>query len=410
MNKYTLKWLLPLVIIGAGVAIFVGLQATQPKAVPAVAKERSWRVATLSAEIKTLSPHLVLYGRVQTASKIIATAPKNSRVATVAVQEGDSISKGQLLLALDERDFVPQLNQALAQVAQLTALINSEHNRHNADQKSLQHELALLKLEQAAEHRAQMLADKKLGSTASLQLAQQGHSRQQLAVIKRQLALDDHSARLAQLQARQRIARAQVALAQLDLERSKVVAPFAGFVEQRLVSVGEQVKENQQLLVFYATGQLEVKAKIPAAFQHEIMAAIADKQSLTASAKYADFAVDLALHRLGGSADTRGIDGLFNITKGGSRLKPGAAIRLLLTRLAKQNSLALPYAAVYDNQRIYRVVAGRLQGVKVTILGDYLHETGASVLVSSPKLQNGDTILLTQLPNALEGLKVDYSP
>lgn len=409
MIKPTVKQLLPIVIIVLGIIVFILLKATQVTSIVVPAKERSWHVQILIANPQPLSPHLTLYGQVETPALVNAVAPKNSRVTSVHAWEGDSIHKGQLLLTLDERDFKPRLKQAKAHAAELKALIQSEQIRYKADKKAFAYEESLLTLEYSAVRRAKMLSDKKLGSVAALELAQEELKRQQLALTTRQLALDDHIARLEQLKARLAQAQADIEMAQLDLERSQIISPFEGFVEKLTAATGNQVKENQVLLSYYSTQQLEVRAKIPTSFQNEIQKAIISKQPLIATAEYAGVSLLLRLDRISGIADARGVDALFNITSGNEWVRPGITISLSLQRPSKENAVILPYASIYDNKRIYRIVNKRLEGVNVQVLGDYSNANNEKLLVFSPKLQAGDKILTTYLPNAINGLKVDFT-
>lgn len=409
MKKPLLKRILPLIIIAVGIIIFIILKITQPSSPPAPHKERAWQIQTMLANPQRLSPSLTLYGQIETPALVNAAAPKNSRVTSIQVREGDSIKKDQLLISLDERDFKPRLAQAKAKVSELKALIQSEKFRYKSDQTAFSHEKEILKLEQSAVQRATLLKNKNLGSIAALEQAKEELDRQQLAFTSRKFSLDDHSARLQQLKARLTHAIADIDLAQLDLERSKVIAPFNGFIEKLSVTTGDQVKENQILITFYSTEQLEIRAKIPSAFQGEIQKAIFNKHPLLASADYTGVPLNLSLSRLSGIADTRGIDALFDITSDSQWLRPGSSISLSLMRPSQDNLIVLPYSALYDNKRIYLVVKKRLQAIPVQIVGNYLDKQSEKLLISSEKIHNGDKILVTHLPNAINGLKVKFT-
>ncbi len=403
----SLKKFIPLIILAIGVAIFILLKITQSSAIPVTPSERSWRVQTLVAKPQQLAPSLTLYGQIETPALVEASAPKKGRVALIHVREGDPIKKGEVLLVLDKRDFTPRLVQAESGVAELKGQIKSEQSRYKADKQAYAYEKSILQLEQSAVKRANMLKDKKLGSVAALEEAETKLKRQQLAYTDRKLALDDHASRLQQLKARLTNAQADVDLAQLDLERSQVIAPFDGFVEKLSVSAGNQVQENQALLSFYSTEQLEVRAKIPTAFQDEIQKALQSKQGLSATARYAGASMLLELNRLAGMADAGGVDALFSFSSGSEWAKPGSSISLSLKRPNQDNVIVLPYSAIYDNNRVYRVVDNYLQRVTVQVVGNYLDENNEKLLVYSDEIQLGDKILITHLPNAMMGLKVE---
>ncbi len=407
LKKITLKKLLPAFIILFGIAVFTVLKATRPTSESLPSKERIWQVQTVAAKLQQLSPVLTLYGQVETPALVKASAPKKSRVVSVSVREGDPVSKGQILLSLDERDFKPRVIQAEAKAAELKAVIKSEQLRHRADQAAINHEQAILELEQSSVRRANQLKNKKLGSTAALEEAQEALQRQQLAYNNRKLALDDHQARLQQLHARLAHAEADVELARLDLERSQVIAAFNGFVESLAVAAGDQVNENQLLLTIYPSDELEIRAKIPAPFQNEIQQALHAAVTLTASADYAGTALSLSLDRFAGKAETRGIDALFRLQSNSALLRLGASLTVTLQRPRQNNVIVLPHSAIYDNNRIYRVIKQRMEAIPVTIIGDITKAEKNQLLIQSPEIRENDRIVITQLPAAISGLKVE---
>lgn len=407
MKQFNFKLLLPVFILAIGISIFFILLATRPTSKADIQKERVWQIKTQAATPQRLAPTLTLYGQVETPALVNAATPGKGRVSTVSVREGDKISQGQSLLTLDQRDYQAHVAQAKANVAELKAQIDSELLRYKADQQAYRHEQALLNLEQASVKRAEKLKIKNLGSTAALEQAQEELVRQQLTLTTRKMNLDDHHARLLQLNARLDYAQAELQLALLDLERSKVIAPFDGYIEKLLVAAGDQVKENQVLLTFYPLDKMEIRAKIPAKFHYELQAAINRQEQLTATTTIADLPITLQLSRLAGAADARGIDALFKVTEGGELIRLGSMLSLTLQRPIQKDAVIIPFSALYDNDRVYKLIEGRLEGVKVQRLGEYTDASGQDkLLISSPQLQPGDRIVTTQLPNAISGLRV----
>ena len=124
------KTILPIVFLLAGVVVFVVLKMTRAQPPPAQITERVWRVDVQRVAPATLSPTLTLYGNVESPRVLKAAAPQEAVVNEVLVKEGEGVSQGQLLLQLDDRDFLPRLDQARAEVAQLEAEIASERERH----------------------------------------------------------------------------------------------------------------------------------------------------------------------------------------------------------------------------------------------------------------------------------------
>ncbi|MEE1559056.1 MAG: hypothetical protein V1245_06585, partial [Arenicellales bacterium] len=64
--------------------------------------------------------------------------------------------------------------------------------------------------------------------------------------------------------------------------------------------------------------------------------------------------------------------------------------------------------AVYGADAVYHISDDRLVRVAVEHVGEYRNgEWGSWSLFRSTALQDGDTVLASQLPNAVEGLKVE---
>ena len=76
---------------------------------------------------KVPTNELVLYGNVDL-RQVELPFNDNERIATVLVQEGDHLKRGQLLAELDTGRLVPQVNQAQAQVAAQRQVVERLHN------------------------------------------------------------------------------------------------------------------------------------------------------------------------------------------------------------------------------------------------------------------------------------------
>ena len=85
----------------------------------------------------------------------------------------------------------------------------------------------------------------------------------------------------------------------------------------------------------------------------------------------------------------------------------GVLVTLRLSRPPKSGVYPVPPTALYDNKRIYLLRDGRLAGVEVEILGTSKLEGGSYRLVRSDGIADGEQLVLTRLPNATTGLKVE---
>jgi hypothetical protein len=170
------------------------------------------------------------------------------------------------------------------------------------------------------------------------------------------------------------------------------------------VAAGDQLNTGQTLLTLYPAEGMEIRAKIPATHQAEILDRLGRRQPLRASLRVAGQRIDLRLARVAGAADTRGLDAFFVLERANPDLRVGSLVTLSLERAPVDTAVALPYTALYNGTQVYRVRDGRLGAVKVQVLGE---QEGGGLLVASSELRAGDQIMTTHLPNAVGGLRVE---
>lgn len=406
--KSLLKIFLPVLILTISLSVFMVLRASKPEQPAVKPQERVWRVEVQEVAPQILEPTLTLYGQVETQSLFKAAAPAASRVERVLVQEGQSVAEGQLLISLDPRDFLPRLQQAQAEVTKLQAELDSERIRQESDLEALEHERKLLQLARQGVERARQLQTKKLGSESELDQALQQLTQQSLLLTNRERSITDHPARVQALEARLSSAVAGLDQAKLDYERSQVKAPYPGLIASVETAVGNQVSASQQLLTMYDSASLELRARIPEPYLDELEQSLESGLPLLGYAGLGSRQIRLRLLRLAGEADPSGTDALFAIEQAGDWLRSGQTLQFRLQRRAQGQALAVPFSAIYGEDRAYKLVEGRMQGVKLRILGSYMSEAGDELLlVRSEQLAAGDLLVVTHLPNAMDGLRVE---
>lgn len=402
-----IRKILPLLIIVAGIAVFALLRMTSPEPAEVTATERSWRVAVQEVELATRVPVLPLYGEVVAPEKQAITASLAGRIAEKSVREGVRVKKGQLLLALDEADIQPVLAQARSQVADLEAQIRSEEVRYQNDRKALKSEKAILDNARRQHERVRSLVERNLASRENLEVATDALARAELTVTTRERAIDEHPARLQSLEAKLSQARANLSAMELDSERARVQAPFDGMVTDVQVAVGDRVSPNQALFSLYPSDGLEVRARVPQVFQAELFAALERGETLTAQAE--DGSQKFVLSRFAGLSDPAGTEAVLELLNEPRGLRPGALQTLTLERPARENTVAIPFSAIYGADNVYIMTGdSRMQRVPVQRIGEARSENGERhLLIASDQLESGMRLITTHLPNAVTGLKVE---
>ncbi|MDZ7852835.1 MAG: HlyD family efflux transporter periplasmic adaptor subunit [Halomonas sp.] len=401
-----LRRLLPLLILALGVAVFLWLRATRPESASVTPEERAWRVETLKAVPERHAPALPLYGEVTAPETLRVTAPLAGRIAERPVREGQRVARGELLVALDEADIRPPVDQAEAEVADREAQLENERVRHESDRDTLVRERELMENASRQLERTRSLVERNLASQSDLDTARNELARARVTVAARERAIAEHPARLQSLQAGLARARAVLAAARRDAARSRVDAPFDGIVTRIRVAPGDQVAARSELLSVYPEEGLELRARIPRRYQTELRHALAEDMRIEATG---DEGARFVLVGLAGESDPAGTEAIFRLEAGGSGLRPGSLLALSLARPAIPDSFPVPDSALYGNDILYLMNdEGRMQRLVVTRHGEVIRNDGERwALVSGESLDEGDRVITTHLPNAIQGLKVE---
>jgi multidrug efflux pump subunit AcrA (membrane-fusion protein) len=408
IKKFSPQLLIVLFAVGG----FSLLVATKPRVAPLESSERTWTVDTLAAAPGPHIPALTLFGRIESSQAVQLRAAVTADVSEVLVKEGDHVKKGRLLLRLDEREPQLQLRQREAELAEILAQLTSEQSRYENDKTILAHEQELLALAQQEFERTQRLKLDNLASQTRIDEVKQTVLRQQITVEQRQLALQDHEARKAKLEAQSAKTGALRDQAALDLERTQLRAPFDARITRLASAPGDRVRPGDALLDLYNIQAMEVRAQVPTPELPAIEAALATG-SLGATATINGHLVKLALTQLSGDIKQGrgGRDALFTFAQSQPGFVVGQVLTLNLELPAIDASIAVPREAVYGGDRLYTVVEKRLHGHTIERLGEAVGAETAGekrnlILVRGATLAPGDLIVVTQLPNAMDGLKV----
>lgn len=403
------RLVLPIVFLGAGIGGLALLIANRPQALPVERAETEWLVATVEARLESLAPTLHLYGRLESPRETELSSAMDADVLAVGVLEGDSVDAGVLLVELDDTDARLAVAQREAEIADIRAQMASETHRHRTDRDALRHEQELLELGRVAVERARRLAQSKAGTESSVDAAREEVARRALTVTNRENSIRDHSARLAQYEAR--LARADAALAQArrDLERSRVAAPFDARIAAVHVSPGDRARRGDRLVDLYDRDYVEIRVQVPNRHLETLRRMAGSGLPITGSATLDGRPLSITPQRLAARVERGrgGVDAFFRVDNPGVVLELGRTVTVSVELPAIDAVVALPFEALYGNDRLYKLEDGRLRSVPVTRVGERTIPGGYErVLVQGPDLQDGDRIVVSQLPNAVDGLRV----
>ncbi|OMH25701.1 efflux RND transporter periplasmic adaptor subunit [Motiliproteus sp. MSK22-1] len=408
LGRKIIPFVVAAIVLFLSIVIFKQLVASKPQAPEKPIQEKTWTVQTLSARPEPIAPNITLYGRIESPRSSELSAAVTAYVNSLHVDEGSHINAGEILLTLDSRDAELVVRKRTAELEDINARIKTEINRYQSDLKALQIEKELLNLAKRSVERFKALKGRKVGTETQLDDAQRNYQQQALSLNNRQREINDHENRLSQLKALQSQAQVQLESAQLDLERTKIIAPFSGRIARVSVAPGDRVRSGDKLLMMYDTEALEVRAQIPSRYLNRIRNALEKNQPLTATAELDGQQLKLQLLRISGEVGTgrAGVDSLLRITSETQNLELGRSLELSLTLPVIDNLLSLPPQALYGTDRIYIVENDHLKALKIERIGEIDQDGEPKILVTSNNIKPGDQIVFTQLPNAITGLKV----
>jgi membrane fusion protein, multidrug efflux system len=230
-----------LLAVGTGVtALAVGCSSDRPSTVSAAAAPRTPSVQ--SAPRAERADGYQASGPLVVENQVDVAAQREGVVAKIQVDVGTRVRKGQLLGQLDDRQIQADREAAQARAKSLEA--------------EYQHWQSELQVRKADLSRAEQMWKANLITEQQVE-----HDRYQVVgagySIERQ---------------RQEMKNAQATLRslQLELEKTRLVAPFDGIVARRYVRAGQKVAANDRLFWVTATAPLNVKFTLPQEFAGKV--------------------------------------------------------------------------------------------------------------------------------------------
>jgi len=389
----------------------VSLFATGPAPEPLPRAERAWPVSAVTVTPGPMRPTLTGFGRVESTRIATLGTDLTLTVRRVHRYEGDWAETGELLIELDDAELELELRQREAELEQAGALLDALHAERGMlidtlTQIRSMHALSTAKLERHEALRARGLISQSVLDEVQAQTDQVTMDRQ------------THEYRLAELPHRLRAqqallerAEAVTALTRLELERTRILAPFAGPVLALHVAEGDRSRAGAPLLQIAAADSYELRVQIPAGDGPRFRARLHTGDSITATVPGSG---PMPLVRVAGQVKPgqSGVDAFFALASGPAGLLAalGQTIEVAIELPEEPDVVALPVSALYENNRIYAVEFDRLTPIEVERVGDTRKGGGATqVLVRSPELAGRRQVITSQLPRATPGLLVQPS-
>jgi RND family efflux transporter MFP subunit len=341
-------------------------------------------------------------GTLTAVDEVTVSAEAEGRVSKLLADLGDRVAAGQVLIELDREKAEYNLDQQKAALARALAQYGAPDSTHlppieqTPDVKRAQAELVQAKqsYDRADElHKRQLVPKQTLDDAdATLRTKQAGYDSaiQNAKNLRASIDASDASAKLADRQ----------------LRDAYIRAPFDGYVEKRLVNLGEFVKNQTPVMSVVRVNPLKVTSEIPEKMTPWIetgqpvqlhVDAFPDK-TITGKVSRISPAVNTATRAFPFEALVPNSEGL---------LKPGTFARVHIESAKIDQVLTLPYDAIqyrYGVNRVFVVDGDHLSARELKV-GERLGNRIEVVAGVKP----GEVVAVTEPDKLLEGMKVTTS-
>lgn len=294
-------------LVAAGVILACSTALAQDSADDAVPVEAAKVVAA------PLSEQVTAVGTLLSNESVTVSSEIPGRLEDIHFQEGQPVEKGAPLFTLDESVYRAQLADAEAK----------------------------LKLAEQTYNRTSQLFSNKYATAQSA---------------------DEAASNLA-------VGQASVELAGVQLEKTKIVAPFSGIVGLRQVSVGEYVTAGRALVNLEAIDPVKADFRVPEKFLPAIH--VGQSIRIRVDAFPGDsfdgkvYAIDPRIDVAGRSLLVRAV-----VPNADRRLRPGLFARVTVLLQLKEDALSIPEQAIVpqgDSQYVFKIVEGKAELTKVVV-------------------------------------------
>lgn len=262
-------------------------------------------VETVIVAASELALDATAVGSLRSNESVVLRPETAGRIAVINFKDGSAVAKGSLLVGLD------------------AAMQSAEYDQAKAN----------LGLAQMNLKRSRELFEKKFVS---------------------QQALDNVEAAL-------KVQEAALALAQAKLEKMRIKAPFAGVVGIRNVSVGDYVKEGQELVNIEDISTLKIDFRLPESYLGQVRPG----QLLeVATDALPGRSFEARIEAINPLVDTAGraVSCRAHLSNADGRLRPGMFVRVRLIFEQRGNVLMVPEQAIVPDMKapfVYRVQDGK---------------------------------------------------
>ena len=370
-----------------------------------------YTVDTVTAKSGNYQPSMIVYGEVQASKSVDLRSLVAGKIVEVnpKLQVGSRIEKGEMLFQIDKFNYETALGSAKSTVTETRARISENEAMIRIEEariKSLQRQLSLAQsdLERISELQKRGSATPRAVEERELIVSQRAQSLEQS-----QLNLVAEKSRIEQLKAVLVRSQRGIEQAERDLKDTALLAPMSGVIRENNASEGRLIGANDMIVSMYRDDKLEVRFTLTdqrfGRIQSDKQGVIGRKVEAIWVVGGEEYRYPATIERIGAqiTSDRGGVEVIASIDAdlNNSPLRPGAFVEVIVPDKAFEEKFRVAETALYDNDKVYIAVEGKLEARNVKVLA----RDGDAIILEG-KLNEGDEILTTRIAEISEGLNV----
>lgn len=397
--------------------IMVMLVILRPEAERQVPKQTGLLVEVKPVQAEPVNLYVEAYGTVRPREALSLVAEVRGQVVNIdpVFEEGSFVPQKTVLIQIDPRTYRLEVDRRKVQVKQAAA----EIKRLDQEVINLKARLKIAKLDVTLAKneylRLKKLIDKKVISQSQLDKTEQTYlaSQERLQALENQLALTKPSKE--QLVAQRDMTMVMLQEAQLDLERTAIIAPFDGWALEKVIEKGQHVNAGQYLGKIYNAGELEIEVRIPVKDFKWLPASMDQNPSAHAEIFFESGETQYTwkghLARIKAQLDekTRTLPVIIETdttmseaeNDGNFRLRPGMFVKVRIEGRKIDSAYVLPRHLVYPGDVVYLVKDDQLTIRPVNIVRSY-----KETVIIDEGLSDGGLIITSPMSAATEGMRI----
>ncbi len=402
--------LMAIILFGGfyGMNMLIAAKQEPPKRPPF---KTVYTVDTVIARPGNFQPSMVVYGEVQASKTVDLRSLVSGEIVEVnpRLQVGSRIEKGAMLFQIDKFNYVTALSsakstaiEAKARISENQAMISIEEARI----KSLKQQLLLA---QSDLERISQLQKRGSATPRSVEERELIVSQRSQALEQSELNLIVERSRIDQLKAVLERAERSVVEAERNLKDTALLAPMAGVIRENNASEGRLLGANDMVVSMYRDDKLDVRFTLTdqrfGRIQSDKVGIVGREVEVIWVVGGEEYRYPATIARIGAqiTSDRGGVEVIASITENvkDSPLRPGAFVEVIVPDKAFTDNFQVPETALYDNNKIYVSVDGKLVEKTVKVLA----RDGDAIIIDG-EISNGDEVLITRIAEISEGLNV----